>query len=199
MSRDPTILLDDDTGRLLFWPQALPEDQVTAIDHDIVWKQDTISMYGRQIHLPRLTAWYGDAVYFYSGIRNDPLPWTPGLLEIKNIAEALTGHPFNSVLANRYEAGRQYMNWHADNESSLGPRPSIASVSFGATRRFVLKHRHDGRKIEVPLTDGSLLMMAGNLQSQWLHALPKTTKPVGLRINFTFRLVRTSLQRTAAD
>lgn len=191
---NPNVLLDDASGRLLLWPHALIKPALVELDQDIRWRQDTISIFGRQIPLPRLTAWHGDpsAVYFYSGIRNEPQPWTPLLHQLKSEVETITGASYNSVLANRYEQGQQYMSWHADDEAALGREPLIASVSFGATRRFLLKHRRDSRRLEIALTDGSLLLMAGRLQEEWLHALPKTRKPVGLRINLTFRYVQAS-------
>jgi len=189
---NPEVLLDDKSGRLLFWPDAFKNLAVTDCDHAISWRQDTIRMFGRTLPLPRLTAWYGDpdAVYVYSGIRNEPSPWVADLQAIKNRVTELTGSRYNSVLANRYADGSQSMSWHADDEAALGPEPNIASVSLGATRRFLLKGKHDDRRLELGLPHGSLLLMAGHLQEEWLHALPRTRKPVGLRINLTFRLVQ---------
>jgi alkylated DNA repair dioxygenase AlkB len=98
---------------------------------------------------------------------------------------------FNSVLANRYRNGRDYMGWHSDNESALGPRPVIASLSVGATRRFLLKHRQRSEaKLELELPHGSLLLMRGETQTHYRHALPRTARPVGERINLTFRRIR---------
>lgn len=185
------ILLDDASGRLWLWPKACDAGQVERLDQAIAWRQDQITIFGRTMPLPRLTAWYGeaDAVYSYSGIRNEPQPWNPFLQTLKSEVEHLTDTFYNSALANRYEHGLQSMGWHADDEAALGVEPAIASLSLGATRRFLLKHKSDGRRLEIPLTDGSVLLMAGRLQQEWVHALPKTQKPVGLRINLTFRKV----------
>ncbi|HET9238104.1 MAG TPA: alpha-ketoglutarate-dependent dioxygenase AlkB [Oligoflexus sp.] len=189
---NPEVLMDDRSGRLLYWPDALQDLAVTDVDHAISWRQDSIRMFGRTLPLPRLTAWYGDpaAVYAYSGIRNEPSPWNETLLSIKDRITELTGNRYNSVLANRYADGSQSMSWHADDEAALGSEPQIASVSLGATRRFLLKHKKEERRLERELTHGSLLLMAGRLQEEWVHALPRTRKPVGLRINLTFRLVQ---------
>ena len=100
-------------------------------------------------------------------------------------------HPFNSVLANRYRSGADAMGWHADDEPELGPEPLIASVSLGATRRFLLRHRHDpARRLSLDLEPGSLLLMAGRTQRYWKHALPRTARPAGERINLTYRHVQ---------
>jgi alkylated DNA repair dioxygenase AlkB len=142
---------------------------------------------GRRLPIPRLTAWHGQAGYVYSGIRMAPAPWTPPLLELKDIAEALAGQPFNSVLLNLYRHGRDSVSWHADNEPGLGRNPVIASISLGAERRFQLKHRRTGERLSVDLAHGSCLIMAGATQHHWLHQLPKIAQPVGPRINLTFR------------
>jgi alkylated DNA repair dioxygenase AlkB len=188
---NPEVLMDETSGRLLFWPDAFHDILLTDLDQAIRWRQDTLRMFGRTLPLPRLTAWYGDpaAVYVYSGIRNEPSPWIDGLTRIKDRITELTGSRYNSVLANRYADGSQSMSWHADDEAALGPEPCIASVSLGATRRFLLKHKQQERRLELELPHGSLLLMAGRLQEEWVHALPRTRKPVGLRINLTFRFV----------
>lgn len=189
---NPEVLMDDASGRLLFWPEAFKDLAASDFDHAITWRQETIRMFGRTLPLPRLTAWYGDpaAVYVYSGIRNEPSPWIPALESLKDRVTELTSSPYNSVLVNRYADGSQSMSWHADDEAALGPTPAIASVSLGATRRFLLKGKQHDRRLELGLPHGSLLLMAGRLQEEWVHALPRTRKPVGLRINFTFRLIK---------
>lgn len=151
------------------------------------WRQETATIMGRRTPIPRLTAWHGEAGYVYSGIRLAPLPWTPPLLELKDLAEALAGSPFNSVLLNLYRNGRDSVSWHADNEPGLGRDPVIASVSLGATRRFQLKHRRTGERVDLDLPGGACLIMAGPTQHHWLHQIPKTARPVGPRINLTFR------------
>ncbi len=167
-------------------PELVLERLLTELD----WRQDTARIVGREVALPRLTAWYGDAGYRYSGIDNPPRPWPPLLAELKTTAERLALTSFNSVLANLYRNGRDSMGWHSDDERSLGPEPVIASLSFGAVRRFRLKHKTEPSTIALDLEPGSCLIMAGSLQHHWRHALPKTARPVGPRVNLTFRAVR---------
>ncbi len=169
-----------------------PDRVLDRLLAEIDWGQDTASIIGRRVALPRLTAWYGDRGYRYSGIDNPPRPWLPLLLELKTIVEALAVAPFNSVLLNLYRDGRDSMGWHSDDERSLGREPIIASLSFGATRRFRLKHKTDPTlAVALELASGSCLIMAGTLQHHWRHALPKTAKPVGPRVNLTYRLIKT--------
>ena len=156
------------------------------------WQQHRIQCFGRDLEIPRLTAWYGDknTTYRYSGIDLSPRPWTPLLRSIKESLEAISGARFNSVLLNRYRNGKDSVGWHADDEKDLGDTPVIASLSLGATRRFQMKHRYqNGEKLVLDLTHGSLLVMSGNTQNNWLHQIPKTARPVGERINLTFRFI----------
>jgi len=169
---------------------AEPERVLQRLLTELDWRQDTARIVGREVQLPRLTAWYGDAGYRYSGIDNSPEPWLPTLLELKATAEDLAGTTFNSVLANLYRDGRDSMGWHSDDERELGVDPVIASLSFGAVRRFRLKHKREPLSLALDLQPGSCLVMAGTLQHHWRHALPKTSKPVGPRVNLTFRLIR---------
>ena len=154
------------------------------------WRQEIATVMGRRLPIPRLTAWHGAAGYVYSGIRMTPAPWNPPLLEIKAVAEACAGRAFNSVLLNLYRNGRDSVSWHADNEPGLGRNPVIASVSLGATRRFQMKHRRRDERLALELPPGSCLVMAGATQHHWLHQVPKTGRPVGPRINLTFRAMR---------
>lgn len=167
---------------------------LTLLQDETQWQQDHIKLYGKQIPLPRLTAWYGDPgrAYTYSGIAMTPRPWTPVLLEIKERVEGLAEIRFNSVLLNFYRTGQDSVSWHADDEPELAPCQTIASVSFGGTRRFVMKHKHrtDLPKWEVPLTHGSVLLMRGETQQHWLHHVPRTAKPAEPRINLTFRVIQ---------
>jgi alkylated DNA repair dioxygenase AlkB len=159
----------------------------------IDWRREEILMFGQRRLVPRLVAWHGDpgASYEYSGTAHAPLPWTATLLELRDRVGCLTGRQFNSVLLNRYRDGRDGMGWHADDEPELGAEPAIASVSLGATRRFALRHRRRSTaRLALDLGHGDLLLMAGATQRHWLHALPKTARPVGERVNLTFRLVR---------
>jgi len=183
-------------GELRYWPHAFRDDDAHAVfdalRRSIDWSQEDILIFGRPRRVPRLVAWHGDADagYTYSGAFHEPLPWTDQLRAIQARVEQLCGHRFNSVLLNLYRDGRDGMGWHADDEPELGRNPVIASVSFGATRRFRLRHRRNVvEPVTLPLTNGSLLLMAGTLQHHWVHAVPKTAAPVGERINLTFRTV----------
>ncbi|MDX2029656.1 MAG: alpha-ketoglutarate-dependent dioxygenase AlkB [Blastocatellia bacterium] len=161
---------------------------------ETAWGQGEIRIYGRRYAEPRLTAWHGDEgkSYSYSGIVLQPRPWTPLLAGIRERVDAAAGAPFNSVLLNLYRDGRDSNGWHQDNEPELGENPVIASVSFGATRRFQLRHkvRRELPRIDLDLEDGSLLLMAGATQHFWQHQIPKTARPVGARINLTFRVIQ---------
>lgn len=173
-----------------FLPDA--DDLFDEVKKTTAWQDRTIRMYGKDIPLPRRTAWYGEpeAAYVYSGIENVPLPWTEAISKIRDAVQAHCDFRFNSVLLNRYRTGKDSVAWHADDEPELGERPVIASVSLGATRAFNLKHkRRADLKASINLTHGSLLVMRGQTQANWLHCIPKTTKPVGERINLTFRVV----------
>jgi alkylated DNA repair dioxygenase AlkB len=159
---------------------------------DIHWQQHLITLYGRSVTVPRLSAWYGDAdvVYSYSGLRLEPLPWITALREIKTVVEGLTVACFNSVLLNLYRDGQDSMGWHSDAEPELGHNPIIASVSLGAMRRFVLQHKKERLRIPLDLPAGSVLIMSGSTQHHWRHSLPKTRRSVGSRVNLTFRVTR---------
>ena len=156
------------------------------------WRQEMIWMYGREVPVPRLTAWVGDPgkTYTYSNIALQPAPWTSPLLEIKRRVEHAAAATFNSVLLNLYRSGADGVAWHSDDERELGRAPVIASVSLGATRRFQLRHRSDrAQRNELDLQHGSLLLMRGDTQHVWEHQVPKTAKPVGPRVNLTFRSI----------
>ena len=157
----------------------------------IPWETHVIRLFGREIASPRLSCWIGDpqAVYVYSGATFVPRPWTTALADWRVRIEHATGAAYDSVLANLYRDGRDGMGFHADDEPELGPEPVIASLSLGAERRFVLKHRRTGTRHELVLGDGDLLVMRGPTQQHWKHALPKTARTVGPRINLTYRQV----------
>jgi alkylated DNA repair dioxygenase AlkB len=165
---------------------------------ELQWSQQEITMFGRRVMQPRLIAWYGDphAVYAYSGLTLQPIPWHPVLLELKDRIEAHTGGRFNSTLANAYRDGRDSMGWHSDDEKELGPAPLIASVSLGAERRFLVRSRSRPAgtrtaSLGLVLGHGSLMLMKGDSQRLFQHSLPRTRRPTGLRINLTFRGVAT--------
>lgn len=137
---------------------------------------------------PRLIATHGDpgVSYRYSGAAYPALPWTPTLTEIKQRIEAVEGK-YNYCLLNRYRTGADSMGWHADDEPEMGP--TIASLSLGATRRFRIRHNVSRQTMAFDLSHGMLIIMAGNMQSHWQHAIPKTKRPVAERINLTFRQI----------
>ncbi|GAC1427262.1 MAG: alpha-ketoglutarate-dependent dioxygenase AlkB [Flavisolibacter sp.] len=159
-----------------------------------LWRQSEIKVYGKVHSTPRLMAWYGDPgqTYHFSGKSFDPLAWMPVLEAIKAKVEKELPTAFNSVLLNLYRNGKDSMGWHRDNEKELGQNPIIASISFGATRPFHLRHyyKKDLDKLTIPLTHGSLLIMRGATQHYWEHQIPKTAKPVNPRINLTFRTIK---------
>jgi len=150
-------------------------------------------LWGKQYLQPRLTAWFGDegCTYTYSGIRLEPLPWTKVLFDLKREVESIAAAPFNSVLLNYYRNERDSMGLHSDDEPELGRNPVIASVSLGAERTFVMKHkrRKDVPRVRLPLASGSLLLMKGETQHNWRHGLAKETGPCAARVNLTFRRI----------
>lgn len=159
---------------------------------EVPWEQHRLNIFGRAVDSPRLSCWIGDAqaVYTYSRTRFVPRPWTPLLAELRRGLQELCAQPFNSVLCNLYRDGRDHMGWHSDDEPELGPAPVIASLSFGATRRFRLRHRQDkAQGLELDLSPGSLLLMAGATQRNYRHALPRALRVHEPRINLTFRCV----------
>jgi alkylated DNA repair dioxygenase AlkB len=158
----------------------------------IPWENHPVRLFGRDIPAPRLSCWIGDAdaVYRYSGVARAPRPWPATLASLRERLSGELGTAFNSVLANLYRDGRDAMGWHADDEPELGAAPLIASVSLGAERRFVLRHRATGARHALALPHGSLLVMAGPTQRAYRHALPRTARVVGPRLNLTFRRVQ---------
>jgi len=188
--------LDLFEGEAVLWPAAFAPAEASRLlaelRSQVHWQQEEILIFGERRRVPRLVAWHGDpgASYVYSGTNHHPEPWIAALERARDRVCSLTGAEFNAVLLNLYRDGRDGMGWHADDEPELGRNPVIASVSLGATRRFCLRHRRrKDLKVDVPLPHGSLLCMSGATQHHWVHALPKTRRPVGERINLTFRLV----------
>jgi len=175
-----------------FFNQQESDDFFQTLLDEIKWRQDKMNIYGKEVNLPRKTAWYGDnnRKYKFSGIQLEPEPWTPSLLEIKARIEAVADISFNSVLLNLYRDGNDGISWHTDAESELGKNPVIGSVSFGGTRKFSFKHKNQkDLKQDLELTHGSFLLMSGTTQHFWLHQIPKTKKKVNPRINLTFRVI----------
>jgi alkylated DNA repair dioxygenase AlkB len=157
------------------------------------WRAEDVIVWGKRFKQPRLIAWYGDSTkeYSYSGINLKPLQWTVPLLEIRERVESIAEAKFNSVLLNYYRDNRDSMGMHSDDEKELGVNPSIASVSLGANRTIIFKHKF---KSEVPatrisLTSGSLLLMKGDTQKNWKHGINKEDRTIGPRVNLTFRTI----------
>ena len=180
-------------GEVYYSPSVISRDQVDrcfeGLQQNIAWKQDTVVIYGKHITTHREMAWYGNKryVYNYSNTTKYALPWTTELLAVKALVEEETDTVFNSCLLNLYHSGDEGISWHSDNEASLERNGMIASVSLGAERNFIFKHKKTGQKVSILLEQGSVLRMQGCTQSHWLHALPKTTKVTEPRINLTFR------------
>ena len=195
ISEDEKELFQVENGQYIFIPSFFSIEEgnylFSRLDSTVSWKQEKMNMYGKEVLFPRLTAWYGDSdrPYSFSGITLTPLPWTEELLQIKRKIETKTSAIFNSVLLNKYRDGSDSISWHTDAEKELGQNPIIASVTFGGTRNFQLRHSNTGEKITLELSHGSLLIMQGELQHFWQHQIPKTKKKVDPRINLTFRVI----------
>lgn len=173
-------------------PPGEAEALFAALREAVPWDVHRIRLFGRWVDSPRLSCWIGDpgARYRYSGAAFEPRPWPDALRPVRARLRQSLGRDFDSVLANCYRDGRDAMGWHRDDEPELGPRPVIASLSLGATRRFVLKAREGGSpRLALELPPGSLLVMRGDTQANYRHALPRTARPVGPRINLTFRRI----------
>lgn len=176
-------------GRIIDYAEAdLYLDRLLAV---IAWKKDEAYLHGKHITTKRKVAWYGDHPfqYTYSNTTKQALPWVDELLALKNIVEQKTGERFNSCLLNLYHDGREGMAWHSDAEKALKRNGAIASLSFGAERKFAFKHKQSKAKIALTLQHGSLLVMKGVTQSHWYHRLPPTTTVKTPRVNLTFRTI----------
>ncbi|MEQ1106662.1 alpha-ketoglutarate-dependent dioxygenase AlkB family protein [Acinetobacter seifertii] len=155
----------------------------------LAWRHDEAKLYGKHFITPRKVAWYGDEHYRYkySGVFRDSLPWDRALAKLKQQVEQILSEKFNSCLANLYEDGTQGMAWHSDSDVSLARTTTIASLSFGATRKFSFRHIHTKEKVEMWLQPGQLIVMRGETQQYWQHHLNRSTKILQPRINLTFR------------
>lgn len=178
------------------WLDAPSADRLAArLQREVEWERRSIRMFGRELMQPRLIRFMGEpgVVYRYSGGCHVAAPWHPALQPLLECLRHQYPPGFNCVLANLYRDGRDSMGWHADDEPELGPRPTIASVSLGAVRRFQLRTRtRPRRRFELQPEHGSLLVMRGSLQENWQHQVPRTARPVGPRINLTFRWIPSS-------
>jgi alkylated DNA repair dioxygenase AlkB len=164
----------------------------TALLKNVPWRNDEAIIFGRHIITARKVAWYGDAnySYTYSGTTKEALIWNDELRALKTLVEQRTGARFNSCLLNLYHDGKEGMAWHSDDESALAKDSAIASVSFGAERKFSFKHKRTGETVSLVLENGSMLVMKDATQRNWLHCLPKSARVTLPRINLTFRIMR---------
>jgi alkylated DNA repair dioxygenase AlkB len=194
------LLFDNNTSNLLpcnghvnYFGKILSDEEIlyyfNELNNTIAWKNDEVLIFGKLIITNRKVAWYATSNidYTYSNISKKALPFTPVLLSLKQIVEQKTGETYNACLLNLYQNGSEGMGWHSDDEKELEPMASIASLSLGAERKFSLKHKQNKQTVSVILENGSLLEMKNETQLFWKHALPKTTKVLGPRINLTFR------------
>lgn len=190
-------------GDLRLWPQIeLGQDRQRLrqqLIEECDWRQQVVTLFGKAHPQPRLSAWYGERGYRYSGIFHQPRPWTPLLQAIRQRVESVVGYSFNSVLLNHYRDHNDRMGMHSDDERELGAQPVIASLSLGEQRCFVLRHktRKDLDSVRIPLPCGSLLLMQGDTQRYWRHGIDAERRPGGARINLTFRRVLDSSASTA--
>ena len=183
-------------GMVEVWPYFFSPQESEQLLKNLIdsvhWKQETMKFYGKEVKQPRLTAWYGEGMkeYSYSGLTMKIYPWTEELLFIKARVEKQAGLTFTSVLLNYYRNGNDSVSWHRDNEKVLRVNPVIASVSLGATRTFKFRHVDDHKLVRsIELTNGTFVLMKGETQHKWEHAILKTSKPVGERISLTYRIL----------
>ena len=194
--KDEPIILNMKDAEVIYFPSFFSTSEAdlyyNTLLSSIDWQQDNITLFGKTVPQPRLTALYGNnnKPYSYSGISMHPHAFSPVLSEIKTKVEMATQHKYTSCLCNLYRDGQDSNGWHADNEKELGKHPVIASVSLGAERVFHLRHKTDSNlRQKLILNHGSMLLMKGQTQHHWLHQLPKTKKKIEKRINLTFRTV----------
>jgi len=191
---EPINLLSEDGmvnyyGTLL--PRAKADKYLSYLLNDVVWKNDEVVLFGKRIVTKRKVAWYADkpVEYTYSNTTKSALPWSKELLALKALVEKTSGDTFNACLLNLYHDGSEGMGWHSDAEKELKKNGAIASLSFGAERKFVLKHKRSKQKVSVFLQQASLLVMKNETQANWAHSLPTTKKVDEPRVNLTFRTI----------
>ncbi|MEZ7498764.1 alpha-ketoglutarate-dependent dioxygenase AlkB [Flavobacterium sp. Arc3] len=182
-------------GTVLYYGHIMPLQKANFylknLLETIAWKNDEAIIFGKLIITKRKVAWYGDTNfnYTYSNTTKQALIWTPELLKLKSLVEEKTGETYNSCLLNLYHNGNEGMAWHSDGEKDLKKNGAIASVSFGAERKFAFKHKDSKETVSKILAHGSLLVMKGTTQTHWLHRLPPTTRVTTPRVNLTFRTI----------
>jgi alkylated DNA repair dioxygenase AlkB len=189
-------------GEAFYYPAFIggqeSEAYFNALMSDVPWEQKSVKIFGKEVMQPRLVAWFSDKgqTYRYSGLTLEANEWNPALLAIREKIRAMSGIYFNSALLNLYRDGNDSVGWHRDNERELGAHPVIASVSLGATRNFVFRNYHRKElKIKINLESGSLLLMTGETQAHWEHALPRVARAPEPRVNITFRNITQPLAK----
>ncbi len=184
-------LLTEIKAPVLFYPNFLNDlDNLDWFQksQQLEWTRGEINMYGKLIPVPREESLFGDDLHYaYRGSQIKAAPWPDFLLAARDRIQALSGFKFNFAVGNRYLTGKDSIGWHADDFPQIGKRPAIASLSLGSTRKFKLRHRSSGETVDYFLESGSLLIMLPGCQDDWVHAVPKTARPVSDRINWTFR------------
>jgi alkylated DNA repair dioxygenase AlkB len=183
-------------SKIWYFPEAFSREESEShfrlLQHQVRWKQDEIKIFGREIITRRKVAWYGDQSYDYrySGHSRIALPWSSEMLLIRKKVEEICRTTFNSCLFNMYHNGSEGMGWHSDDENSLDPEAPIASLSLGASRRFLFRSKENPKaKKEIILEPGSILLMSAECQREWQHSLPVAAKVKEARINLTFRMM----------
>lgn len=175
---------------------AAADTYLAQLQTDVAWRHDEAVIFGKRITTKRQVAWYADGAfaYTYSKTTKTALLWSPLLLALKTLAEQASGEVFNSCLLNLYRDGSEGMSWHSDAERDLKKHGAIASMSFGAERKFSFKHKKSKGTVSQILEHGSLLIMKGTTQTHWLHSVPKSTKITTPRVNLTFRQIRAPME-----
>ena len=190
---DPEFIYNKNNAEIYykncFFNKVEADDLFEKILNLTPWNKNHITFFGKKHTIPRLESWHGDCSYTYSGIKHEAKIWTPELAFVKKRIEKFVNVQFNSVLANLYRDGSDSNGWHSDNEKELGENPIIASLSLGANRKFKMRNNQNGENLDLYLSNGSLLIMAGSTQAYWKHTIPKTRENVSPRINLTYRVV----------
>ena len=192
---DETKNLLPQDGTVNYFGKVVSDDEATcfynALMNEIAWKNDEAVIFGKRIITKRKVAWYGEQQFAYTYSKTTKLahPWTKTLLDLKAIAEENSGETYNSCLLNLYHNGSEGMAWHSDGEKDLKANGAIASMTFGAERKFAFKHKSTKETVSLVLEHGSLLVMKDETQKHWLHRLPPTKQLFSPRVNLTFRTI----------
>jgi alkylated DNA repair dioxygenase AlkB len=194
-SRASNYILNKD-GTVNYYGKIISSEEANQyfdlLMRNIQWENDDLVFFGKRVTTKRKVAWYGDSEYSYtySNTTKRALAWTKELLQLRQVVEKYAGTKFNTCLLNLYHNGDEGMGWHSDDEKPLGKNNIIASLSFGAERKFSFKHKQTKQTVSLVLEHGSLLIMKDATQTNWLHSLPKSKNIIQPRINLTFRTIR---------